>query len=64
MHDIFKVFKGRNFQLRIFYLARLLLRIKRERDFPGGAVVKNLPANAGDTGSSPGPGRSHVPWSN
>ena len=29
-------------------------------DFPGGAVVKNPPANAGDTGSSPGPGRSHV----
>ena len=26
--------------------------------FPGGAVVKNPPANAGDTGSSPGPGRS------
>ena len=25
------------------------------RDFPGGAVVKNLPANAGDTGSSPVP---------
>ena len=33
-------------------------------DFPGGAVVKNLPANAGDTGSSPGPGRSHMPQSN
>ena len=31
--------------------------------FPGGAVVENLPANAGDTGSSPGLGRSHVPWS-
>ena len=29
--------------------------------FPGGAVVKNPPANAGDTGSSPGPGRSHIP---
>ena len=29
-------------------------------DLPGGAVVKNLPANAGDTGSSPGPGRSHM----
>ena len=29
-------------------------------DFPGGAVVKNPPANAGDTGSSPGPGRSHM----
>ena len=25
---------------------------------------KNLPANAGDTGSSPGPGRSHMPRSN
>ena len=32
--------------------------------FPGGAVVENLPANAGDTSSSPGPGRSHMPWSN
>ena len=32
--------------------------------FPSGAVVRNPPANAGDTGSSPGPGRSHMPWSN
>ena len=32
--------------------------------FPGGTVVKNLPANAGDTGSSPGPGRFHMPRSN
>ena len=31
--------------------------------FPGGAVVESLPANAGDAGSSPGPGRSHVPRS-
>ena len=30
-------------------------------DFPGGAVVKNLPANAGVTALSPGPGRSHIP---
>ena len=37
---------------------------KRIKGFPGGAVVKNPPANAGDTGSSPGPGRSHVPRSN
>ena len=29
--------------------------------FPGGSVVENLPANAGDTGSSPGLGRSHMP---
>ena len=33
-------------------------------DFPGGAVSKNLSANAGDMGSSPGPGRSHMPQSN
>ena len=32
--------------------------------FPGGAVVENLLANAGDTGSSPGLGRSHMPRSN
>ena len=32
--------------------------------FPGEAVVKNLPANAEDTGSSTGPGRSCMPWSN
>ena len=31
--------------------------------FPGGAVVEGLPANAGDTGSSPGLGRSHMPRS-
>ena len=34
------------------------------RDFLGGAVVKNPPANAGDTGSSSGLGRSHMPCSN
>ena len=33
-------------------------------DFPGGAVVKNPPANAGDTGLILGPGRSHMPRSN
>ena len=35
-----------------------------KQGFPGGTVVKNPPANAGDTGSSLGPGRFHVPWSN
>ena len=30
-------------------------------DFPGGTVVKNLPANAGHMGSIPGLGRFHVP---
>ena len=33
-------------------------------DFPGGAVVKNPPASAGDMGSSPGLGRSHMLRSN
>ena len=37
---------------------------KKWGDFPGGAVVKNLPANAEDTGSSPGLGRSHMLQSN
>ena len=37
---------------------------KPMRGFPGGAVVENLPANAGDTGSSPGLGRSQMPRSN
>ena len=32
--------------------------------FPGGTAVENLPANAGDTGSSPGLGGSHMPRSN
>ena len=30
------------------------------RGFPGGSMIKNLPAGAGDTGSIPDPGRSHV----
>ena len=34
------------------------------RGFPGGAVVENPPANAGDMGSSAGLGRSHMLRSN
>ena len=59
-----------NFAMRI---CRVLLRIMNKKgklnkkfltwDFPGGAVVKNLPANAGDMGSSPGLGRFHMPRS-
>ena len=29
--------------------------------FPGGLVIKNLLANAGDVGLIPVPGRSHMP---
>ena len=46
----------------------LLMRKKNEQNFlnpgfPGGLVVKNLPANAGDVGLIPGLGRSHMPQS-
>ena len=42
------------------YLQSLICFIKISfKGFPGGAVVKNPPASAGDTGSNPGPGRSH-----
>ena len=43
--------------------AVILLRNDKGLGFPGGPVVENPPASAGDTGSSPGPGRSHMPRS-
>ncbi|KAJ8797884.1 hypothetical protein J1605_017086 [Eschrichtius robustus] len=33
---------------------------RQNKGFPGGAVIKNPPANAGDRGLSPGPGRPHM----
>ena len=45
-------------------LMKLNIRKHTNLDFPGGAVVKNLPANTRDMGLSPGPGRSHMPWNN
>ena len=36
----------------------------QSKGFPGGSVLKNLPANAGDTGSIPDPRRFQMPWSN
>ena len=38
-------------------------KILRMRGFPGGVVVESPPANAGDVGLNPGPGRSHMPRS-
>ena len=35
--------------------------LEGKRGFPGGAVVESLPASAGDAGSSPGLGGSHMP---
>ena len=39
-------------------------KLMQDQGFPGGSVVKNLPANAGDMGSIPGPQRSYMSWSN
>ena len=51
-HNIHQIFK-----------TKITIKIIALRGFPGGAVVENLPANAGDTGSCPGLGRSHMPRS-
>ena len=45
------------------YKQLIQLNIKNRQGFPGGTVVESLPANAGDTGSSPGLGGSHMPRS-
>ena len=50
-------------ELKVAFSPRELQTRTQPRGFPGGAVVENLPANAGDTGSSPGLGRSHMPRS-
>ena len=42
----------------------ILISIKIVLNFPGGAVDKNLPAQAGDTGQIPGLGRFHILRSN
>ena len=39
----------------IGFLHPFIFKISVSWDFPGGAVVKNLPANAGDMSSIPGP---------
>ena len=41
-----------------------LLKNHLRRGFPSGSVITNLPASARDTGSIPGPGGTHMPWSN
>ena len=45
-------------------MENLVILEQKSRGFPGGVVVGNPPANSGDTGSSPGPGRSHTLRSN
>ena len=42
----------------------LIDNLRTFQGLPGGAVVESLPASAGDMGSSPGPGGSHMTWNN
>ena len=64
-----KLFLSQNHILNFFHLLILFSQfhlfptLRIIRGFPGGAVVGNPPANAGDTGSCPGPGGSHMPRS-
>ena len=39
------------------------IKLDNWQDFPGGIVDRSPPANAGDTGLIPGPGRFHMPQS-
>ena len=52
----------------VFFISFLdilvLVHRNATEDFPGGVVVKNLPANVGDMSLSPAQGRFHVLWSN
>ena len=46
---------------------QLKIKLKKKNyllGLPWWSVVKNLPANVGDTGSIPGLGRFHMPWGN
>ena len=51
--------------LGLFAIRIHITKFKYEsRDFPGGPVAENSPANAEDMGFIPGLGRSHMHWSN
>ena len=47
-----------------FTLLRMAVIKSSTNGFPGDSLVKNMPANAGDTGSIPDHGRFHMLWNN
>ena len=64
LHDIYNQEKCNMTPKNFSRIVRIFIKYGLSWGFPGGAVVENLPANAGDMGSSPGLGRSHMPRSN
>ena len=63
-HNPLRVLR-RNWRPRCYWIRSGCSPLKNQYSgFPGGAVVESLPASAGDTGSSPGLGGSHMPRSN
>ena len=60
MNTLFDKVLGENEKCAFYFY----LKNRRHWGFPGGAVVENLPANAGDAGSGPGLGGSHMPRNN
>ena len=64
--DVYQKYMDKIFSLsfRLYYELIINCKNRVPWGFPGGSVVKNLPANAGDMGSSPGPGKSHMSRSN
>ena len=53
--------------IKLYHIRSVLIReftdfLNPIWDLPGGPVVKNPPANAGDTGSISAPGKSHMLW--
>ena len=47
------------------HLYRGAVKVEESKQgFPGGSVVKNHSANAGDVGAIPDPGRFHMPRGN
>ena len=56
--------KNRANKQLFLYTINEQLRNKIRKAFPGGAVDKNAPSNAGDTGLNPDPGRFHMLKSN
>ena len=63
-HFNFEIWRN-SFQVIMVQIILKVMRLQTTgRTSPSGPVAKNLPANAGNTGSVPAPGRSNITWGN